>query len=208
MTLIVSVLRPNSPLFPVALALLTLAGCSTLRFSGGYCIDPKPPQASYADLVSPANPQPVYLVFDMYSAEGSFPEATRKIGPRLVRILKLSGLFSSVANFGSENIALILISMRETAVATRQDDTKSLPPGLASGLVGSRGAVAYSFTTYYQAPGRNAFRKVYPHAIHVVDGGSPWLGGALPTTGTHAVDMMVEQVILNFLKDLQKEHML
>jgi hypothetical protein len=31
------------------------------------------------------------------------------------------------------------------------------------------------------------------------------LGDALPMTGSHAVDVMVEQVMLNFLRDLQRE---
>lgn len=206
MTLNVFALR-RGLLLPIALASLALAGCSTQRFSASYYIDPKPPRASYADLVAPANPQPVYLVFDMYSAEGSFPEATRKIGPKIVRILNGSGLFSSVANVGSENIARIQVSMRETAVATGHD-TRSLPPGLTSGLAGSRGAIVYSFTAYYQPPGKAALKKVYPHAVHIVEGDSPALGDALPMTGSHAVDVMVEQVMLNFLRDLQKERQL
>lgn len=206
MTLNVSSLR-RGLLLPIALTLLALAGCSTQRFAASYYIDPKPPRASYSDLVAPANPQPVYLVFDMYSAEGSFPEATRKIGPKIVRILNQSGLFSSVANVGSENIARIQVSMRETAVATGHD-TKSLPAGLTSGLAGSRGAIVYSFTAYYQAPGKAAVKKVYPHAVHIVEGNSPALGDALPMTAAHAVDVMVEQVMLNFLGDLQKEHKL
>ena len=206
MTFNVSTLR-RGLLLPIALAALALAGCSTPRFQTSYFIDPKPPRASYADLVAPANPQPVYLVFDMYSAEGSFPEATRKIGPKIVRILNQSGLFSSVANVGSENIARIQISMREAAVVTGHD-TKSLPPGLTSGLAGSRGAIVYSFTAYYQPAGKAAVKKVYPHAVHIVEGDSPALGDALPMTGSHAVDVMVEQVMLNFLRDLQVERKL
>jgi hypothetical protein len=194
-------------LLPITLAMLALAGCSTPRFSTSYYIDPKPPRASYDELVAPANPQPVYLVFDMYSAEGSFPEATRKIGPKIVRILNQSGQFSSVANVGSENIARIQISMRETAVVTGHD-TKTLPAGLTSGLDGSRGAIVYSFTAYYQPPGKAALKKVYPHAVHIVEGSSPALGDALPMTGSHAVDVMVEQVVLNFLRDLKKERQL
>ena len=206
MTLNVSSLR-RGLLLPITFASLALAGCSTPRFATSYYIDPKPPRASYADLAAPANPQPVYLVFDMYSAEGSFPEATRKIGPKIARILNQSGLFSTVANVGSENIARIQVSMRETAVVTGHD-TRSLPPGLTSGLAGSRGAIVYSFTAYFQPPGKAAVKKVYPHAVHIVEGDSPALGDALPMTASHAVDVMVQQVVLNFLRDLQNEHKL
>jgi hypothetical protein len=198
---------PHGQWLALTLASLVLAGCSSPRFSASYFIDPKPPRASYSDLVPPADPQPVYLVFDMYSAEGSFPEATRKLGPKIVRILNQSGLFSSVAGVGSENIARIQVSMRETAVMTGHD-TRSLPKGLTSGLTGSRGAIVYSFTAYYQPPGKEAVKKVYPHAVHIVEGSSPELGEALPMTASHAVDVMVEQVILNLLRELQRERKL
>ena len=194
-------------LWLAALGIMLLAGCSTQRFVADYYLDPRPSRTSYSDLTTPTNPQPVYLVFDMYSAQGSFPEATQKIGPRIVHVLKSSGLFSSVAGVGSENIARIQMSMRETAVLTGQE-TKSLPKGLTSGLTGSRGAIVYSFTAYYQSPGAQAVKKVYPHAIHIVEGNSPQLGDALPMTGAHAVDTMVEQVVLNFLRDLQTERKL
>jgi hypothetical protein len=190
-----------------AFALSALAGCSTERFSASYYLDPKPRRASLSDLVPPANPQPVYLVFDMYSAEGSFPEATQKLGPQIVRTLKSSGLFSSVASVGSDNIARLQVNMRETAVLTGHD-TASLPPGLTSGLAGSRGVIAYAFTVTYQAPGKEALKKTYPHAIHIVEGQSAALGDALPMTASHAVDTMVEQVILNFLRELQQERKL
>ena len=190
-----------------ALGFLFLAGCSSQRFYANYYIDPKPPRASYSDLVEPATPKAVYLVFDMYSAEGAFPEATRRIGPKVFNVLESSKLFSSVSKVGSENIARIQISMRESAVLSGHE-TKSLPPGLTSGLSGSRGAIAYTFTAQYQPPGKEVVKKIYPHAVHIVEGTSPALGEALPMTGSHAVDVMVEQVVLNFLRDLQKERKL
>jgi hypothetical protein len=184
------------------LAVLIVAGCSTQSFYANYYADPKPRKTRYEDLKAVAKPQPVYLVFDMYSAEGSFPEATRKLGPKVVRVLQNSGLFSSVASVGSENIARFQLSMRETAVLTGQE-TKTLPEGLSSGLVGSRGAIVYSFTAAYQPPGKEGLKKVYPHAVHIVEGTNPALGDSMPMTASHAVDAVVEQVVLNFLRDLQ-----
>lgn len=194
-------------ILPVALAMAALTGCSTQQFHASYYLDPRPPQLGAADLKPAANRQPVYLVFDMYSVQGSFPEATRKLGPKVVRTLIDSGLFSSIASVGSENIARIQVSMRETAVLSGHE-TKTLPAGLTSGLTGSRGAIVYSFTAYYQPPGGQAVKKVYPHAIHIVEGAGPELGDALPMTASHAVDTMVEQVVLSFLRDLQNDRKL
>ena len=86
----------------LALAILALAGCATQRFVADYYLDPRPPRTSYSDLATPTNPQPVYLVFDMYSAQGSFPEATQKIGPKIVHVLKSSGLSAGRLVIGGE----------------------------------------------------------------------------------------------------------
>jgi hypothetical protein len=183
---------------------LAVAGCSTMRFSTGFCVDPKPLLVGYHDLKRPAEPQPVYLVFDMYSEEGSFPEATRKLGPKVVRVLKDSRMFSSVSAVGSENIAAIQLTMRETPVA---DSTapNSLPAGLTSGLPGSQGAVAYQFTATYKPPGKPPVKKTYPHAVHVLGGkaADPFI--TPPMTAAQAVDAILEQVTLTFLRDLQRE---
>jgi hypothetical protein len=186
----------------VVAAILFVAGCSSPMFYANYYADPKPRKTRYEDLKAVANPQPVYLVFDMYSAEGSFPEATRKLGPKIVRVLQNSGLFSTVSSVGSDNIARIQISMRETAILTGHE-TKTLPEGLTSGLVGSKGAIVYSFTASYQPPGNEGLKKTYPHAVHIVEGTNPALGDSMPLTAAHAVDAVVEQVVLNFLRELQ-----
>src|SRR5215510_15468126 len=92
----------GAPLLPglAALAVMLLAGCSTQRFATDYYLDPRPPRISYSELTAPTNPQPVYLVFDMYSTQGSFREATQKLGPKIVHVLKDSGMFSSVSGVG------------------------------------------------------------------------------------------------------------
>lgn len=187
--------------------LLVAGGCISPRFEASYYLDPKPARVGYDDMVPPANKQPVYLVFDMYSAEGSFPEATRKLGPKVARVIANSGMFSTISKVGSENMARIQISMRETGVYSGQD-TKKLPPGLSSGLPGSRGVISYSFTMQFQQPGKDVVKKDYPHAVHLVESDTTGFGSALPMTAGHAVDGMVEQAVLKFLKDLQTDRKL
>jgi hypothetical protein len=183
---------------------IAVGGCSPQRFYANYYADPKPRKTNYSEFKRPANPQPVYVVFDMYSSEGSFPEATRKLGPKVAQTLKNTRLFSTVSQVGSENMARFQISMRETALLSGED-AKSLPEGLTSGLVGSQGAIVYSFTASYQPPGKEAVKKVYPHAVHIVKGTNPVLNDSMPMTAAHAVDTIVEQVVVNFLRDLQSE---
>src|SRR4051812_47046392 len=95
---------------------ILLAGCSSQRFYANYYIDPKPPRLTYGDLKPAASPQPVYILFDMYAAGASFNEATRRLGPKVASIVEDSHLFSRVSKVGSENMARIAISMKETDV--------------------------------------------------------------------------------------------
>src|SRR2546427_150022 len=111
--------RPSRFLAPAAgLALLGLAGCLTDRFVASYYLDPKPPRVAYEDLKRSEHPEPVYLVFDMYAAGGAYPDATRKLGPKVARVVESSRLFSTVAKVGSENMARLQVAMKETAVLT------------------------------------------------------------------------------------------
>jgi hypothetical protein len=182
-----------------------LAGCSTQRFYANYYLDPKPPHVSSSDFTTPDSPQPVYLVFDMYEGTSSFPEATRKLAPKVAQTVERSGLFSGVSKVGSENMARIQVSMRETAVLSGSDAHK-LPEGLTSGMTGGKGAIVYQFNASYQAPGSQApYKRTFLHAVHIVEGTPQALADASPMTASHAVDAMVEQAVLRFLRDLQRE---
>jgi hypothetical protein len=99
-------------------------------------------------------------------------------------------------------MARVQVAMRETGVLSGKE-TRALPEGLTSGLQGSKGAISYQFTASFQSPGAEPIRKTYAHAVHFVEDTSPQLGDAMPMTAAHAVDVMVEQVVLRFLRDLQ-----
>jgi hypothetical protein len=194
----------KSLILPLAAAVALLAGCSTGRFAVSYALDPKPPRATFADLKPAASPQPVSLVFDMHRAEGPFPEGTHKFGPKLARIVEDSKLFTSVAKIGSENMARLQITLTEVAAVTGTE-AKSLPAGLTSGLPGAEAAVLYMFTASYQPAGQAPVKKVYHHAIHVLNSKTGWREYSEPLTAGQATDAMLEQLTLNFLRDLQHD---
>src|SRR5262249_32201784 len=138
--------------FTLLAGLLSLAaGCSTQSFYANYYLDPKPPKLSYTDLRSASNPQPVYLVFDLYEGNNAFREATRKLAPKVARVIEDSRLFSGVAKVGSENMARIQLSMRDAGMVSGRE-MRTMPEGLSSGLMGSKGAIVYQFTATYQPP--------------------------------------------------------
>lgn len=179
-----------------------LAGCQ--RFAANYVLDPRPPQAAYSDLKASPNPQPVLLTFDMRTAAGPFPEGTARFAPKVARVLEHSGVFSSVAKVGSESMPRLTIVLTEMAAATGSE-VKSLPAGLSGGLQGSEAAVLYMFSGSYQSAGKEPVKKVYHHAIHVLNSKAFPPPGTQAMTGGQATDAMVEQFTLNFLRELQFE---
>jgi hypothetical protein len=194
----------KTALLIVACSAALLAGCSTQRFAAAYAIDPKPPRTSYTDLAPPASPQPVALVFDMHQEANAFPAATARLGPRVARVIEESKLFSSIAKVPSEQTARLQITLSEMA-SVAGTEMKTLPAGLTSNLPGSEAAVLYMFTASYQAAGKPPVKKVYHHAIHVLNSKTGWQQNDQVLTASQATDAMLEQLTLNFLRDLQRE---
>jgi hypothetical protein len=181
-----------------------LAGCSTQRFVASFTVDPKPPHVEYRDLKPVAEPQQVALVFDMQNEKGQFPEATAQLGPKLARVIEHSRLFSGIAKVPSATTAKLQISLREMAEVLG-DGLKKLPPGLTSNMPNSEAAVVYLFSASFQASGQSPVSKVYHHAIHVLNSKSGWIDNQPPMTASQATSVMLEQLTLNFLRDLQRE---
>ena len=189
-------------LIPMLAVAPWLVGCQ--RFAANYVLDPRPPHAEYTDLKPVANRQPVLLSFDMRTAAGPFPEGTARFAPKVANVLEHSDLFSSVAKVGSESMPRIQIALTEMAAASGAE-VKTLPAGLTAGLEGSEAAVIYMFAASYQAAGKDPVKKVYHHAIHVLNSKVFPPAGTQAMSGSQAADAMVEQLTLNFLREIQSE---
>jgi hypothetical protein len=190
--------------FLILVAAGMLAGCSTQRFVASYTVDPKPPHVEYRDLKPVAEPQQVALVFDVQNEKGLFPEATARLGPKLARVVEDSRLFSGIAKVPSATTAKLQVTLREMAVLSG-DDPKKFPPGLTSNMPNSEAAVVYLFSASFQASGQSPVTKLYHHAIHVLNSKSGWIDNQPPMTASQATSVMLEQLTLNFLRDLQRE---
>lgn len=189
-----------------SLATLVLALCLTgcQRLAPHYVLDPRAPQASYADLKPAAKPGPVQLSFEMRRADGTFPPGYGHFAPKLARTVERSGLFSAVAKVGNESMPRLNFVLAEMA-GVSGEGLKSLPPGLSTSLPGSEAALLYLFSATYEAPGQPAVKKVYHHAIHVLRSGTFPPAGSHLLNGNQATDALLEGLTLNFLRELQAD---
>ena len=193
-------LRPTLRLL-LALALLApaLTGCLHQNFY----VDPKPKRVSFDHLRVVKDPKPVQLVFDVYNEAGPFPGATQKLAPKVLEVVTFSGLFSSIVKVGSDNMPRLQLVITVAPLPGKDEaPTQPLPPEVSSNLPGTDGGLVYTLTGTFQPAGQPAVKKIYHNAIHVATNG-PRPAGAKRMRAIGAVEDVVEQMLLTFLRELQ-----
>ncbi len=203
---IVSLRLVSAVRFLPALALAVLsAGLLTGCLSRNYYVDPKPARVSFDDLPIAKSPKPVQLIFDVYNESGPFPEATRKLAPAVLDVVTFSGLFSSIAKVGSDNMPRLQLVITEAPLpGPGEPSSQPAPQGVSLNLPGTAGGVVYTLNGTYTPAGKAPVKKVYNHAIHVATSKGPRPEGAKRMRAMSAVDDIVGQMTLTFLRDLQK----
>jgi hypothetical protein len=182
---------------------LMSAGCLSVK---SY-VDPQLPKVTYADLLQRREVRPVFLRVEFQANGKANAKASSLALARVTRVLESSKLFSSVAaaaaaDLDQMNILIDNVGDRSEAAA------KGVGTGLTLGLAGSMVTDGYVFTGTYQAAGKTAVTKIYKHAMHSTIGNAKGPEGLTAMTVQQAFDKIVEELVLNFLLDLQKEERL
>ena len=187
---------------PLAVALLApaLTGC----LHQNYYVDPKPARVSFDDLRVTAERKPVQVVFDVYNESGPFPGATQKLAPKVLEVVTFSGLFSSIVKVGSDNMPRLQLVLTVAPLPGQGElPTTPIPPGVTTQVPGTDGGLVYTLTGTFQAAGQPAVKKTYHNAVHVATNG-PRPAGARKMRAIGAVEDITEQMLLSFLRDLQR----
>jgi hypothetical protein len=86
---------------------------------------------------------------------------------------------------------------------------KGITTGLTYGLIGTTVIDNYEVSIAYKEPSRPEASKQYKHAMHSTigndNGNPPFLGKVEATTAADAFATIIEQVIVNFVADMQRE---
>jgi hypothetical protein len=182
---------------------LTPAGCLSVK---SY-VDPQLPKVTYADLLRRSDVRPIYLTLE-FQTNGKPNSKGRSLAlDRVTRTLEMSKLFSYVAFTSADTLDRMDIVMNNVG-DKGEAITKGVGTGLTFGLAGSMVTDGYVFTTTFQAVGKEPVRKVYKHALHTTIGNANGPEGHKPLAVREAFDKVVEELVLNFLLDLQKEERL
>ncbi len=182
----------------VCLVLLSLSAC----FAPKSYVDPALPEVSFASLRPNGDPKPIQLFFEFQTNGGLNAAGTSQARPRVVSILLRSKQFSAIRISPETSDRRLFITINNFG---NLDKAGPVATGLTFGALGSAVTDRYAMDVTFQAPGREAIRKTYAHAVYSTVGNAPGPPGLQPHTSDEAFGIVLEQLLLSLLRDLSAE---
>jgi hypothetical protein len=165
-------------------------------------------EVSPAQVVRPAEPHPVQLLFTFQTKGVNNTRATDALKKQVREAVEASGLFAAVGTDPVAGGAIADVRLDNVPITSEKEAmAKGFGTGLTFGLVGSSVTDGYVCTVDYLPPGET--RKVTVsarHAIHATAGakGAP-ANGIKARNAADAVDTMTRQVVTSALIALSKD---
>jgi hypothetical protein len=179
----------------VALMPLVLTGCISMK---SY-VDPGFAKARYEDLRKPAQPY-AFKVVGKFERNGKhLPKVDKQLQGHVERVLRGSGLIVPAESASSGEIIVVV----NNVVNTGQAAAKGFGTGLTFGLAGSLVTDYYEMRIMLNVNGKVIEKSGYKHALHSTVGNKKGPEGLTPTTPIAGFETIVEQMLLNALRDVQ-----
>jgi len=182
-------------LFTLSLLVAALSGCVSMK---SY-VDPQYEKASFASIQRAAQPVPVTVTGHFERNGVAYPKADNTLRTTVEQSLKKIGVFTPVATGASSTISVSANNIADLDAAR----SKGFKAGLSFGAAGQTVDDNYEFVCTYQGGGADK-SFTYQHAIHSTVGNTAApVAGMAPMTPADAFNKVVEDVMVNFVKDLQ-----
>lgn len=178
----------------VAVSLSVLSGCMTMK---SY-VDPGFHKAGYGDIQRMAQPIPVNVITIFQRNGQGFPAADGELRGHVERTLRATGAFVPATADTRGTITVTGNNIADLAAAR----AKGFATGLTFGGAGSTVDDNYEFSCKYKA-GDAEKSFTYQHILHSTIGNAQAPAGLTATTPAAGFGTIVEDVMLNFVKDLQ-----
>jgi len=187
--------------------LTLIAGLGALAFFSGCLspkmyVDPKFRSATEKDIIAPAVPVPVQLTVKGQSNGKENKRAGEFWTKTVTNVLSKTRVFAAAASASNSTLDITINNIGDMGSAAG----KGFATGLTFGLAGTTVTDGYIMTAVYRDSTGKSVSKEYKHAIHTTIGNTnPPLEGVQPLPPSEASVKVAEDMILNFLLDLQKE---
>ncbi|WP_061874355.1 hypothetical protein [Acinetobacter lactucae] len=178
-----------------------LTGCLSVK---SY-VDPAYKSLSYSDIKKPAEPIPVVLTTEFQRNGAVVPKAGKELQSAVERSLRATGVFSPIAQSNGEKQAKLHLTANNVA-DLGEAAGKGVLTGLTFGAVGNAIADKYEFKfNYVDAQGKETSQR-YPHMILTTVGNKKApIENVQPMTINEAFNKVVDDVVIRFSSDLQKQ---
>jgi hypothetical protein len=180
----------------LALGAVALSGCISSR---SY-VDPQYHKASYEEIHRLAQPIPVKLDVQFQRNGKHLPSVDAELRGHVERALRSTGVFAPTTD---PNTAAALNVIANNIFGTAGAATKGFTTGVTLGAVGSTVDDNYEFNFSFHDQVNGEQKASYHHAIHTAIGNAQIPSGETPTSVADAFGRVVEDVVLNFVRDLE-----
>ena len=180
-------------------ACFALSGCITAKMY----VDSALPTVAKNDITPASQPKPVQILFEFRTKGAANANATAQIRPRIVSVASESGLFSVTSATPTDGGVLTVTI--DNVPLTDDAAAKGFGTGLTLGLVGSIVTDGYVCTATYTRDGKTTEASV-KHAIYTTIGNHDGPKGLAPMEPQAAINLAVDQIAWNLLKQLADKH--
>jgi hypothetical protein len=203
--------QPRANRLPHTLAQLIALSCMACLSTGCIAaksyVDPQFRTASYMNIEPVAKPKPLVVESTFQSNGKESKQLRQAVRSRVTKVLHGSKLFyeaDAAEKAQAAHLKIVVNNVGDVGAAFG----KGFATGLTFGIVGSKVVDGYVMTATYTAPAGTPATKTYKHAIHTTVGLKSAPAGMERVPLQVAFDQVVEDMLLNFLRDMQKENAL
>lgn len=184
------------------LAVILLAGVLTGCISPKSYVDPAFSKASYNDIKAVDKKYDSLVQVEFQRNGELLPQANNEVRGHVERTLRATGVITP--NNAAENFTIKVVVNN---VADMSDAfSKGFGTGLTFGAVGSTVTDYYEIEINYTGEDGKTITENYKHALHTTIGNADAPIENVPeTTPAAGFGTIVEQTILNFIADMQKQ---
>jgi hypothetical protein len=168
-------------------------------------VDPSYGKVKYADIIKPAQPYKLKLNVEFQTNGQHRPRVDSVLMKQVDRVIRESGFAIPVPDSepGSDQLTIVVNNLADLDEARR----KGYVTGSTFFIKGSTVTDYYEMQATITIAGKTITKSGYKHAIHSTIGHAKGPEGLPAMTTEEAFDKVVEELILNFLGDLQKDQL-
>ena len=173
-----------------------LFGCATTK---SY-VDPGFSRASYDDITRRSEPYRIKITVEFQRNGKHLPQADSELMGHVERVVRGTGFAIPATQDTSGELKVVVNNVADMGKAA----AKGLGTGLTFGLAGSTVTDYYEMEASLSLNDKVIKKTGYKHALHTTVGQKKAPQGLEPMTPSAAFGKIVEQLILNFINDIQK----